>query len=277
VWAKCNKSKAFTLIELLVVIAIIAILLAVLLPSLQKAKQLTRSVVCKTNLRQWDMVFKMYTDDYDGKFNQGFNSNFPDTKPNWWMDAGRTYMDDIDKLRCCPTATRPRTLEGGGDGPGMDKEPFAAWTIASIDDGYDYGSYGTNGWTEDKPDNWASASKLPNFWRKMVNISNAADVPMIMDAQWIDAWPEPHEGPAPYRNSKWNGMSHFARMVQDRHNEKQNSAFIDGSVVTIGLKEVWTLKWHRNYNVGGPWTLGGGATRAKWVEAAEWMAYYKDF
>lgn len=56
----------FTLIELLVVVAIIAILMSLLLPSLQKAKDTAKSVVCVNNLRQLNMAAIGYADDYNG-------------------------------------------------------------------------------------------------------------------------------------------------------------------------------------------------------------------
>jgi prepilin-type N-terminal cleavage/methylation domain-containing protein/prepilin-type processing-associated H-X9-DG protein len=68
--------KGFTLIELLVVIAIIALLLAILLPSLRKAKSLVKSVSCRSNLRQIGIAWHMYLDDNDGKFLQYVNINF---------------------------------------------------------------------------------------------------------------------------------------------------------------------------------------------------------
>ncbi len=67
--------RAFTLIELLVVIAIIALLIAILLPSLRAARSLSRRTACQTNLRQLAITWQSYFDDYDGKFLKGVNQN----------------------------------------------------------------------------------------------------------------------------------------------------------------------------------------------------------
>jgi prepilin-type N-terminal cleavage/methylation domain-containing protein/prepilin-type processing-associated H-X9-DG protein len=59
--------KAFTLVELLVVISIIALLLAIMMPALQKAREQSKMVMCKSNLKQVGLAFVVYAEYNDGK------------------------------------------------------------------------------------------------------------------------------------------------------------------------------------------------------------------
>ena len=64
------------------------------------------------------------------------------------------------------------------------------------------------------------------------------------------------------------------RYCIDRHGGKINAVFFDFSVRPVGLKELWTLTWHRNFNTAGPWTQVGGVTTSDWPE---WMKNFKEF
>ena len=61
-----QPARAFTLTEVLVVIAVIALLVAILFPSLGAARESARRVVCVNNLRQWGVALQLYRGDYNG-------------------------------------------------------------------------------------------------------------------------------------------------------------------------------------------------------------------
>jgi len=84
------KKSAFTLVELLVVIAIIALLMAILMPALQRTKKQARTVMCRNNLRQYGLAARMYIDDNDGSMPYSFTWLYKDGGTGCrWHDASK--------------------------------------------------------------------------------------------------------------------------------------------------------------------------------------------
>ena len=78
-----GRRSGFTLIELLVVIAIIALLLSILMPSLNKVKEMGRQLACANNLKQGMLAIRMYSNDYQGRL--------PGAYPHYWYKLINPY------------------------------------------------------------------------------------------------------------------------------------------------------------------------------------------
>jgi prepilin-type N-terminal cleavage/methylation domain-containing protein len=120
--AGCQYKSGFTLIELLVVIAIIAILAALLLPALARAKQRGQEAVCLSNLRQIGLAFEMYLNDHNDHFpdRRDLKSSLPggyhpwtswppsDPRAGWAATNFQNYCPNLN-VWSCPAAVNSAT------------------------------------------------------------------------------------------------------------------------------------------------------------------------
>ena len=252
--------NGFTLIELLVVIAIIALLMSLLMPALQRVKKQARSVACQANLQQWGTIFYLVMQDNNGYFTYGSSSG----RWRWLLQDQR----DRRLSTCCPEATNPD--RNGGT--------YGTWGGESLDEDYvvqnDYGSYGINRWIYNRREDWTKENYFMSY-----NVKGTHQIPLFLDSSWygsgpldIDNPPE-FEGHTASETGDWKD-DNMRRFCLNRHGAAMNGVFLDFSVRKLGLKELWTLKWHRNYNTTGPWTRAGGVRPEDWPR---WMISFKDY
>jgi len=268
-----RRKIGFTLIELLVVIAIIALLLAILMPALRKVREQGKMINCMGTLKQWNIIAAVYTEENDGKF---WDSD-PGTPAYWfprYMDE-RTKNWKKNKLWFCPSASKPIIDEHGVQAPTFNI--FNAWGIftgSNLSEDGIAGSYGINGYCliPRTATTYESGVSTQDGW-KTAGGRNAAQVPWWIEALRFDLWPLPTHAPADNEFAAWSGNL-MARCCINRHQGFVNAAFMDWSARKIGLKEMWTLKWHKTFDTSGPWTQAGGVQSNDWPA---WIRPYRDY
>jgi prepilin-type N-terminal cleavage/methylation domain-containing protein len=281
--------RGFTLIELLVVIAIIAVLMAILMPSLSRVRDQARQINCMANLRSWNLLFNMYVNENDGVFYSG-----TDAMGYWWVHQLAEKEQDWrqNEMWFCPTATKPIHSEKGvkaatlniynawGIWSTANSAPASrAWngkTYAMNKNGFN-GSFALNGYLLSVPSTstFEGGVKAASGFRKISEAKNANNVPVMMDGLRFDTWPLEGQAPAALEEQAWDSSNtNMGRVCINRQRGFTDVSFADWSVRKVGLKELYTLQWHKDWNINGQWTKAGGVNPESWPE---WLRPHKEY
>ena len=259
--------------------------MALLLPALQRTRNQARAVVCQSNLRQWGSVFAIYAEENNGHLPSSFDFNY-----NVWYHLGSVasskdpnipeslHQIDTKRIAICPMTKKPVTNHWSWTENGVLKHTirwgstFHAWELT-----YPIqfrASFGLNDWLFNR----RYDRSIPMYLRyrldyiEISSLKGRSKIPVLLDCtrpEGPGGTPDTIFEP-PRKPSIWG----IGRFCINRHNEYINGLFLDWSVRKVGLKELWTLKWHKQFDKANIWTKAGGVRPEDWPK---WMRVLKDY
>jgi len=234
-----HRKIGFTLIELLVVIAIIAVLMAILMPALNRAREQGKRAVCLNNLKTLVLGWMMYCDDYAGNMPKAQASEDP-AWPGWVLKPpGNRPVD-------APMETQIEAIKGGLLFEYVKNVKVYRCPVAKSYEMRTYGcSHGMNG-IETHGVAGGPTGNGPVF-KNRDKIKHAAQRIVFLDdygEDWDAAWAIPWDRPF-----WWNP-------IPSRHGDGTTFSFADGHSEYWKWKDPRTIEvmggldwWERDHNI----------------------------
>lgn len=253
-----QPANAFTLIELLVVVSIIGLLVSIVLPALEHARDAAKAAVCAHNLRQLGLGFSMYRDDY--------GQIYPSAR---WKTGAKTRWGIALTAYVSGSAKDPAVQSTPGTDNPFTNDVFkcpaiasSAYQLSGPEDRASFlrtGSYGYN-WATFGPF-FPDPSQIRNFPVRSSQIRAPSSTILLGDAfgdstmsDGIHAYTL--DGPT-LLNGRWGTNSGGQCPADPRHEGRFNAAFADSHVEPLSMEEA-------SYDAKFPTQVGGTGNPKLW-------------
>ena len=215
---RLHGSRGFTLVELLVVISIIALLISLMLPSLRKAREIAKTTVCLSNMRQMGISLTTYAFENNDYIPAASCASADSPEENYWLRVLQGHAKQPLIAKCPKDKTKRPFLDWGN--PPADRDTWL---------NYRWSSYAINFClvpTDYHPHEYNRLNRIP----KLVSVIYLAEIRSgdgydAGDHIHADQWETPE---APTKAVAW-----------DRHLGKSNYLFTDSHVDTLPWKKTW--------------------------------------